>query len=78
MHLLVALLLLAEDELLLRVQQALSGLALARHHQLGCEMPSRRLVGGSTFRSDEGLAIDNALPKCLFGVSFDSAHSGCL
>ena len=43
------------------MKQALSGLALAGHHQLWGEVAGRCLVGGSTFCSDHGLTIDNAL-----------------
>ena len=55
------------------MEQALSGLALAGHHQLWSEVAGRCLVGGSAFCSDHGLTIDNALAKCLF-MSFYSAH----
>ena len=55
------------------MQQALSGLTLTGHHQLWSEVAGLSLVGCSTFCSNHGLAIDNALAKCLF-VSFDSTH----
>ena len=40
-------------------------------------MSGRGLVGGSTFSTDHGLTIDNALAKCLF-MSFHGTHGGCL
>ena len=39
-------------------------------------MAGRCLVGGSTFCADHGLAIDNALAKCLF-MGFDNTHRRC-
>lgn len=45
--LLVALLLRTEHQLLLSVEQALSGLRLARHHQLGSEMAGSRVRLGA-------------------------------
>ena len=76
LHLLVALLLLVQDQLLLSVQQSLSGLTLARHHQLGCEVTCG-LVGSSTFGPSHGLTINYALAKRLF-MGFNGTHSWCL
>lgn len=75
-HFFVALLLLAQDELLLSVQKSLSGLALTGHHQLWSEMACG-LIGGAAFCPNHGLAIDNALAKGLF-VCLYSAHRWCL
>lgn len=71
-HLLVAFLLLAQYQLLLSVEQALSGLALAGHHELWGEVTCR-LVGSTAFRPDHGLALYDALAQRLF-VCFNSTH----
>lgn len=76
LHLLIALLLLAQDQLFLSVEQSLSGLTLAGHHKLRGEVASC-LVGSATFCTDHRLALNYAIAKSLF-MSFHYAHCRCL